>query len=106
MKFVQHLYLTRISEDHNKMNTYFKTRELDGMENRRKDKQIKNAQKNVYRCTFFCAWFGTPMIATQSKFRGFAQLECLNNKTMGFGPACQDAAFDSGMQEAVLFQTI
>jgi len=30
------------------------------------------------------------MIATQSKFRVFAQLECLNNKTTGFEPACQD----------------
>jgi hypothetical protein len=48
LKFAQHLYLTKFLEDRNKMHTYFKRRELDGMENRRKDKQIKNAQKNVY----------------------------------------------------------
>jgi hypothetical protein len=30
------------------MNTYFKTRELEEMGNRRKDKKNKNAQKNVH----------------------------------------------------------
>jgi hypothetical protein len=36
--------------------TQLKPRELYGMKNRRKDNPIKNAQKNVYYWTFFCAW--------------------------------------------------
>jgi len=55
LKFAQHLYLNRISNDHAAMYRYSKTRELEEMGNWRRDKKIKNAQKNVHCCTLFCA---------------------------------------------------
>ena len=48
LKFSQHLYLIRTSNDHVGMRRYSKTRESDEMGNRMRDKQIKNAQKNVH----------------------------------------------------------
>jgi hypothetical protein len=49
LKFAQHLYLNRISNDHVGMHTYVNTRELGRMELRRRDKKNKNAQKNVHK---------------------------------------------------------
>jgi hypothetical protein len=48
LKFAQHLYLNRISNDHAAMYRYSKTRELEEMGNRRRDKKNKIAQKNVH----------------------------------------------------------
>jgi hypothetical protein len=48
LKFTQHLYLNGILNDHVGMFRYSKTRELEEMGNRKRDKKIKNAQKNVH----------------------------------------------------------
>jgi hypothetical protein len=64
LKFSQHLYLNRISNDHVEMFRYSKTCELEEMGNRMGNKKIKNALKNVRRCTFFCACFEIPVVVS------------------------------------------